>query len=118
MVDGVDINGSQDVPLVVLTGPETISFGEVFSGILQDIGRAYLIGEATRGNVEILYVYQLADGSRAWIAHDSFRPLNQPQQLWEQSGVIPDLHVISHWDQVTLGNDPAVNAALIYFDEN
>lgn len=115
-VIGENVNGSQDVPLVVLVGGETASFGEIFAGILKDISRAYLIGEPTKGNVEILWVYDFADGSRAWIAHDSFRPYYHSDQYWEQTGVKPDRLVRSRWDEVILDTDPVVHAALDYFD--
>lgn len=115
-IEGRDVNGSQDLPLVVLIGQETVSFGEIFSGILQDIGRAHLIGETTDGNVEILWVYEFADGSSAWIAHDTFRPVNNPDADWEINGVIPDQQVSANWDQVTLQTDPAVQAALEYLE--
>ena len=117
-VSGVDVSDSQQLPVVVITGSETASFGEIFAGILQDMGRAYLVGEPTAGNVEILYVYKFSDGSRAWIAHDTFRPLNQPQQDWERTGVLPDLTVLSNWDEATTANDPAINAALEYIDSH
>jgi len=113
---GRDINGSQDLPLVVLIGKDTVSFGEIFSGILQDIGRAHLIGETTDGNVEILWVYEFADGSSAWIAHDTFQPLNQADAEWEKNGVVPDIEASANWDEVTLQTDPAVQAALDYFE--
>lgn len=115
-VRGENVNGSQNVPLVVLVGPGTASFGEIFSGIMQDIGRAYLIGEQTDGNVEILYIYEFSDGSRVWLAHDTFRPLNNPGQDWEETGILPDLTVASNWDEITMETDPAVRAALEYFD--
>ncbi len=111
-----DIGGSQDVPLVVMVGTGTASFGEIFSGVMKDIGRAYLIGETTDGNVEILWGYDFSDGSRAWIAHDTFRPLNHPEENWEQTGIIPDLPIAVEWDLVTLETDPAVLAALEHFD--
>ena len=114
-VTGTDINASQMVPLVVLVGPDSVSFGEIFPGILQDLGRAYLIGETSGGNVEILYTYDFSDGSRAFIAHDTFRPVNQPDLDWEKSGIIPDLIIPSRWDQVTTFTDPAIQAALQYF---
>jgi carboxyl-terminal processing protease len=117
-VDAVDVNGSQELPLVVLIGRDTVSFGEVFAGILQDTGRAYLIGEKTDGNVEILYIYDFEDGSRAWIAHDTFRPLIQTDQVWEETGILPNLEIVVAWDEVTLDEDPVVYAALEYFDEN
>jgi carboxyl-terminal processing protease len=111
-----NVANSQKVPLVVLVGKGSASFGEIFSGILQDLGRAYLIGEQTDGNVEILYVYDFPDGSSAWIARDAFQPLNHPNQNWEVTGIIPDQVVASHWDEVTTQTDPAVLTALKHFD--
>lgn len=115
-VKAKNILGSQKIPLVVLVGHGTASFGEIFSGILKDIGRAFLIGETTDGNVELLYVYPLPDGSQAWIAHDVFRPLRNRDQNWEQTGIIPDLAVTSNWDEITLETDPVIKAALEHFD--
>jgi carboxyl-terminal processing protease len=109
-----DINGSSQVPLVVLVGSGTASFGEIFAGVLQDIGHAYLIGTITGGNVEILWGYDLEDGSQVWLANETFRPLNHPDQDWEKSGIIPDLTVSGEFDQYTLDNDPAVLASIDY----
>jgi len=116
-VNPSDINGSQRVPLVVLVGKNTASFGEIFAGILQDLGRATIIGEQTDGNVEVLSIYDFKDGSRAWIATSTFRPLNHPNQNWEKTGITPERIVSSRWDEVTLETDPAVLAALQYFDQ-
>ena len=109
-----DVSGSSQLPLVVLVGSGTASFGEIFAGILQDIGRAYLIGTATDGNVEILWGYDLEGGSQLWLANETFRPLNHLNQDWEKSGIIPDLTVSADFDEYTLENDPAVLAALDY----
>lgn len=111
-----DIGGSSTVPLVVLIGTDTVSYGEVFAGVLQDQGRAYLIGETTFGNIETLWGYDFEDGSRAWIAHETFRPINNPEANWEENGIIPDLEVVAHWDEHSIESDPAVLAALAYFD--
>lgn len=111
-----DIGGSTTVPLVVLIGLDTASFGEIFSGILNDQNRATLIGETTEGNVETLWGYDFDDGSRAWIAHDTFRPLNHPEADWEHSGIIPHIDAPSAWDRVTFETDPAIHAALDFFD--
>ena len=113
---GQDIQGSQQVPLVVLVGPNTASFGEIFAGVLQDLGRATLIGETTDGNVETLWGYEFEDGSRLWLAHEVFRPLNHPEADWEQTGIIPDLQVPVRWDEYAVENDPLVLRALAYFD--
>lgn len=112
-----DINGSSHLPLTVLVGSGTASFGEIFAGILQDIGRAFIIGTTTDGNVEILWGYDLEDGSQLWLANETFRPLNHPDQDWEKSGIIPDLTVSGEFDQYTLENDPAVLAAIGYISE-
>ena len=97
-----DINGSSTVPLVVLIGSGTASFGEVFAGVLQDVGRAYLIGTTTGGNVEVLWGYDFEDGSQLWLANETFQPLNHPEQDWEQTGIIPDLSVSSEFDQYSM----------------
>jgi len=112
-----DINGSSQVPLVVLVGSGTASFGEIYSGILQDMGRAYLIGKTTDGNVEILWGYDLEDGSQLWLANETFRPLNHPDQNWEKTGIIPDLSISGEFDEYSLENDPTVFAALQYLSE-
>ena len=115
-VRGRDINGSQNVPLVVLVGDGSASYGEVFPGVLRDQGRAYIIGTTTDGNVEVLSQFSFADGSRAWIATQTFRPTNNPDVNWEVTGIVPDMEVPAEWDEVTLETDPAVLAALLFFD--
>lgn len=106
-----DVAGSQALPLVVLVGTNTVSFGEIFAGVLQDVGRARLVGETTQGNVEILWPYDFEDGSRAWIARENFRPLNSSAD-WETTGIRPDVPAPAEWDEFTLANDPGVAAAV------
>ncbi len=117
-VQANDVKGSSRLPLVVLVGPNTASFGEIFAGILGDIGRAYLIGQPTQGNVELLRGYDFEDGSRAWIAYETFRPRLHPEQDWESTGIIPHRIVSSNWDEVTIQTDPVIQAALEYMDES
>jgi carboxyl-terminal processing protease len=108
------IDGSADVPLAVLVGSGTASFGEIFSGILQDIGRANVLGTTTEGNVEILTGYDFEDGSELWLASETFRPLNHPDQDWEKSGIIPDITVPGGYDQYSFEADPVILAAVQY----
>lgn len=112
-----NVGGSIELPLVVLVGPDTISFGEIFSGILKDQGRATIIGETTMGNVEILWGYDFDDGSRAWIAHDTFKPFNHPEWDWEHDGIVVDIEVAADWDEYTTQTDPAIQAALDFLDQ-
>ena len=105
------INNSQTVPLVVLVGEDTVSYGEIFSGILQDESRAKIIGKTTLGNVETLHGYKFSDGSFAWIAQERFDPAHSHAN-WEKDGIIPDVQAFADWDTFTFENDPSVIAAL------
>lgn len=108
------VQNSQDVPLVVLVGTGTVSYGEVFSGVLQDSGRAKVIGQTTLGNVETLYGYVFEDGSDLWIAQETFDPAHSHAN-WEATGIIPDVQAYADWDTFTLATDPSVAAALTLF---
>ncbi len=107
-----DRDGSQTVPLVVLVGPDTISYGEVMSGVLQAAGRATVIGQTSLGNVETMWAFEYAGGARAWIAHETFQYPGQEPGLWEDTGIIPDVFAPTRWDLFTEATDPALAAAL------
>jgi carboxyl-terminal processing protease len=108
------VGESQKLPLVVLVSGDTVSYGEVFAGILQDLHRASVVGTATAGRVETLRGYNFLDGSRAWIAQESFQTINS-HTGWRKSGVKPDVEIAGDWDTFTFETDPAVAAALKLF---
>jgi len=110
-IEANPVQNSQDVPLVVLVAEDTVSYGEIASGILQDVGRARIVGQTTLGNVEQLRRYDFEDGSRAWLASSRFDPANS-QADWETTGIIPDVEVIADWTSFTSTTDPAVAAAI------
>jgi len=105
------VQNSQDVPLVVLDGTGTASYGEVFSGVLQDSMRAKIVGQTTFGHVETLYGYNFDDGSDIWIAQETFDPAHSHTN-WEGRGIIPDVQAYADLDTFTLATDPSVKAAL------
>ena len=109
-VEGTDVGGSQHVPLVVLVGTETASFAEIFSGVLQEAGRAQIVGRPTFGNIEVTYGYDFEDGSRAWIAQETFHPPSGDN--WEKTGIVPDVKIPLDWDEFTTDDDPQLDAAL------
>ncbi len=111
-IDPEDVGGSQSVPLVVLVDLDTASAGELLSGILKNQGRAQVAGQTTLGNVETLWGYDFEDGSRAWIAHETFEPVDQPNALWEQTGIEADAHAPTRWDLFDEATDPALAAAV------
>jgi len=95
-VEGVDVGGSQTLPLVLLIGPDTRGSAEIFAAILQNIGRAKLVGLPTPGEFEGLEDIALPDGSRLSLATSSFRLPDgtDPAIL----GVQPDVSVDADWD--------------------
>jgi carboxyl-terminal processing protease len=109
---GLDVKGSQTIPMVVMVSPDTASAGEISAGVLRDMKRASVVGETSSGNVEVLFVYSFEDGSQVWLAHSTFQPINHPDQLWEKTGIVPDVNAVSKWDEVTTQTDPAVLAAI------
>jgi carboxyl-terminal processing protease len=113
-LDANPINNSETVPLVVLVGDGTASFGEIFSGILQDQGRAKVVGKTSVGIVELLSGYNFDDGSLAWIARERFDPANSHAN-WEGKGIVPDVVAYADWDTFTFETDPAIAAALKIF---
>lgn len=105
------IQNSQDVPLIVLVSEETVSFGEIFAGALGDSGRAKIVGQTSLGNVETLHGYDFDDGSRIWIAEETFDP-SFSHANWEETGIVPDVEIHADWDTFIFETDPAVAAAL------
>ena len=53
------VSNSQTVPLTVLVSKDTVSYGEVFAGVLQDLRHTRIVGQTTKGNVETLPRVQL-----------------------------------------------------------
>ncbi len=106
VIQGRDAAGSQSVPLVVLVGEITESFGEVMAGVMQETGRAVLVGAATAGNVEAAHRHDFSDGSSAWIAQETFFPPSGAR--WEAAGVRPDHAVPLGWDEFAGDEDDLV----------
>jgi carboxyl-terminal processing protease len=110
-IESDPIANSDTVPLVVVVSQDTVSYGEIFAGVLKDQGRATITGETSLGNVEVLYGFPFDDGSEAWIASATFQPENSSVN-WEETGIIPDLPAFAPWDTFTFETDPSIAAAL------
>lgn len=109
---GEDIGGSQTVPLIMLVDRDTVSYGEIVSGVLRLAGRAEIVGGPTLGNVEQLRRYDLVDGSRVWLASATFEPIGQAAGIWEDTGIVPDILIPTRWDLFTEATDPALAIAV------
>ena len=78
-----------DVPLAILVDRQTASAAEVFTGALQDHGRAIVIGEKTFGKGSIQSIFRLRNGSmlKLTTAH-YFTPLGR---TIHNNGIVPDI---------------------------
>lgn len=113
-VEGQDIFGSQEVPLVVLVGENTSGTPEILAASLQAHKRATVIGEKTPGSIEGATSYYLPDGSELFIETTSFM-LPNGEDIGAQ-GVAPDILVEAGWDEVLPDNDPVLDQAVEHLD--
>jgi carboxyl-terminal processing protease len=110
-IDANEIQNSQTVPLIVMVSEDTVSFGEIFAGVLQDAGRAQIVGETSLGNVEVLHGYNFEDGSQIWLAAEMFTSAFSDTN-WEETGIVPDVQAFAEWDTFYFETDPSVAAAV------
>jgi carboxyl-terminal processing protease len=106
------VHNSDTVPLAILVGEHTESYGEIVAGILGARDRSVVIGETTMGNVETLHGFALPGGSMLWVAAEVFRPRSDPDADWERDGIVPDIEVEVDWHDFTFDTDPALDPAL------
>jgi carboxyl-terminal processing protease len=114
-VEGQDVFGSQEVPLVVLVGQNTSGTPEILAASLQLNKRATVIGENTPGSIEGATSYYLPDGSELFIQTTSFALPNGNEV--GTRGVAPDILVEEGWDQVQPDDDPVLDQAIQHLDE-
>ena len=110
-IEANEIQNSQTVPLVVMVSEDTVSFGEIFAGVLQDAGRAQIVGETSLGNVEVLHGYNFEDGSQVWIAAEKFTSAFSNSN-WEETGIVPDVQAFAEWDTFYFETDPSIAASV------
>lgn len=109
-VTGVDVAGSQTVPLVVLVASDTAGTPEIFAAALQASHRAVMVGMPTHGAVLGYDGIPLPDGSRLTLATSSYRTTTNLNLA--AAGLTPDHVINADWDSYTLATDPILEAAL------
>jgi carboxyl-terminal processing protease len=109
-VTGLNIGDSQNLPMVILVGPDTEGTPEIFAAALQDSGRATVIGLPTSGKIFGYQTVPLPDGSRLTLATSSYK--TQSGQDLGEVGVEPDVLVEEDWDQVNDQDDPLIIKSL------
>jgi tetratricopeptide (TPR) repeat protein len=81
-----------DVPLFILTGPNTFSAAESFAYDVQTRKRAILVGEPTKGGAHSVDVFAVDDQFEFYISTErAVSPVTGGN--WEGTGVIPDIRV-------------------------
>ncbi|HEX9987656.1 MAG TPA: S41 family peptidase [Chloroflexia bacterium] len=100
----------QPVPVVVLIDGGTESAAEWLAGAIQAKGRAKVVGVTSAGNTETVYPYDLTDGSRLWVAQESFK-LPDGTAL-EGRGVVPDVEIDLDWSAFSEEKDPHILEAV------
>ena len=83
------------LPLVLLVNPSTASSAEIVSGALQDLKRAVVVGEATRGKYVAQTIYELSGGDGIKLTTASYTlPSGRSVQ---NNGVRPDVEQVADW---------------------
>ena len=99
-----------DIPLVVLVDEDTEADAEQLAAILQDQGRATIVGTQTSGQTHGTTTVDFADGSLLQIVSFGFQ-LPDGETL-EGLGVTPDVVVEADWLSYPEAEDPFLLAAL------
>ena len=114
-VQGQDVFGSQEVPMAILVGQNTNGTPEILAAGLQVNQRAIVIGEKTPGSIEGATSFYLPDGSEVFIQTTSFALPNGDEVGTD--GVVPDVAVDAGWDEILPNQDPVLDRAIEYLDE-
>jgi C-terminal peptidase prc len=107
---GTVLAGYSETPVVVLIGSDTASAAEMFAAGMRALERATIVGVASSGNLENLTPHALSDGSRLWLAEQTYH-LPDGSTL-EGRGVTPDQVVDVEWWRYEIPSDPQIAAAL------
>ena len=103
-----------DIPLVVLVDEDTEADAEQLAAILQDQGRATIVGTPTSGQTHGTTTVDFADGSLLQVVSFGFQ-LPSGETL-EGVGVTPDVVVEADWLSYPESEDPFLLAALEAID--
>ena len=96
--------------VAVLVDGTTASAAEIFSAVLQDHGRATIVGRKSAGAVLASWFYTLPDGGELQLSREDYvRPKGA---RLEGNGVVPDITVKLTLEDLRADRDPDLEAAL------
>jgi tricorn protease len=97
-------------PLVVLVNNRSFSDAEVFPSAVQALGLGKVVGQPTGGLVIFTGEMTLIDGSKFRVPSTGVFTLRGVNR--EKEGVVPDVIVEAHPDQLNRGEDPQLDRAV------
>ena len=106
------VHNAYSGPLVVLIDVMSASSAEEFSGALQAIGRAVVVGERSAGICVVADVMQLPNG--AVLMYPAAQTRTADGTVLEGRGVIPDITVTLERSQLLAGIDAQLEAGINY----
>jgi carboxyl-terminal processing protease len=110
-VSGKNIAGSQNMPLVVMVSDQTRGVAESFAGILQDLGRARIVGTRTPGRVAVVLPLTLPN-TRVQLLIPSGEYRGVKDSSWYKKGIQPDVPSDLTWEQFTDEDDTQLKQAV------
>ncbi|MCS7055775.1 MAG: S41 family peptidase [Thermoflexales bacterium] len=110
-IAGKSIAGSQELPLAVLVSDLTSGPAEAFAGILQDLGRAQIIGTKTSGQIAQFTTATLPS-SRLRIQIPVGDYVGIKNNSWRGKGVTPNITSELDWEDFTAEDDPHIKQAI------
>jgi carboxyl-terminal processing protease len=96
--------------VAVLVDGTTASAAEIFSAVLQDHGRATIVGRKTAGAVLASIFYSLPDGGELQLSREDY--VTPKGRRLEGNGVVLDIVVPLTLEDLRAGRDPDLDAAL------
>ncbi len=104
-----------DIPIVVLVNGGSASASEIFAGAIKDTGRGTLIGETTFGKGSVQRLHTLSDESLLRITVARWFTPNG--EAIHEVGIDPDVIVAIDPETLQPGEDPQLDAAIEYIEE-
>jgi|GEM_PF-6577117 len=85
---------NDDIPVIILVGPQTASASEIFSGALKDRQRAYLIGSKTYGKGKVQRVSPIEGGILGMYKYTISRYFTPANKVIDGIGIEPDIKIV------------------------
>ncbi len=111
LISGKGVAGSQDMRLAVLVSDLTQGQAEVFAGMLQDLGRAKLVGNTTRGRTAVVTRLTMPV-SKLELIVPSGEYLGIKGQSWYGKGITPAVATEQRWEEYGEDDDIVLNRAV------